>query len=485
MSSVKKLFVHYSHFTGSVAANLVIGLITFPILTRVLTKDQYGILGLVSTTLLLAGVFAKAGLSDGIIRLYRQFDQTEEQRTLFSSTVLIRGVVISGIASLVYILIFPYVSVMLKVQKEYVACFLIMAGSLFISPLNVIVINLMRVKEKAMMVNIINITGRILAVVLSLYLLLHVIHSFYGYFIGIVMADLLSCVILYYWFFSNYKISVSKVSKDLTLKLVNFGAPLLFMELSYNLLSYSDRYVIAAYKGPDVLAIYTVGYNLAMYIANMITFPLSYAIVPIYVGIYEKEGKMKTEEFLQRSLNYLLMAIIPLCVGYYVIAKDLMVLLASQKYAVAASFSPIIVVATLLLGINNILNAGLYLQKKTKTMLAIIISSVVINIVVNLLVVPSYGVMGAAYTMLLSTVTITILTVYLSFKYITISVNVRTILYYLMLSGILFFILPQITLSLTWVNLIAKCVIGTLIIFAGILIREKEIYLKVKTLLPF
>jgi len=73
MTPIRKLFSHFLHFFSGNALTVLLGLISFPILTRMLTREEYGILGLVSTTMLVLVALAKAGLSDGIIRYYKEY----------------------------------------------------------------------------------------------------------------------------------------------------------------------------------------------------------------------------------------------------------------------------------------------------------------------------------------------------------------------------------------------------------------------------
>lgn len=480
MSPFKKFFIHFSHYlTGNVLIQLL-GLITFPILTRILTMEQYGILGLVSTTMLLAVAVAKAGLSDGIIRLYKQYSETPEPRTVFSSTVMIRGVSLSALTVFLYILMLPTVTHNLKIKDEFFICFMIMAVYLFLHPLNMIVLNLLRANGRTIFMNAINLVGKISSIVLSLSLLIHVVHELYGFFIGVVIAEFVVTAMLFCWFFTSYKIVLSKASWNLTMTLIKFGIPLLFSELSYLLLQYASRYMIVAYHGENALGLYSVGYNLAMYLAGVLNLSLTYAVIPIFVEIYEKEGKEKTEVFLQRCMNYLLIVIIPICVGYYAISKELFITLASHKYESAASFSPIILLGIFLLGMNNILNAGLYLKKKAMTILIIMLSAVLINIVMNLVLLPSHGVMGAAIATLVACAASTILTMYLSFKYIVVRIDIKTVSYYLLLSILMLLVVRQIEISEDWLNLIGKMIAGVFIVASGVLLREREIRLKIR-----
>jgi O-antigen/teichoic acid export membrane protein len=474
MSPFRKFIKQFSHFFGGMIIAQLFAFISFPILTRVLTKEQYGILGLVTTTMLFAVAIAKAGMSDGVIRFYKEYSVAREKLETFSSTVLVRGMMFSVVASLFYVIFLLLIWKYLKVNEGYVVCFLIMTCTLFLRPLNIIVTYFLRVNDKTIFMNVLSLVERVCSVGLSLFLLLYVINAFYGYFVGLVIAEIVVSAVLFYWFFRHFSVNPSKVSKELNLKLIKFGAPLLLTELSFLVMSYADRYLMVAYLGGEALGLYSVGYNLAMYIGNIVTFSLSYAIVPIYVEIYGAEGREKTEAFLERSLRYLLMVIIPMWIGYMAISKDLFVTLASEKYVMAAGFSPLVLLAYFFLAVNTILNAGLYLKKKTFIVFIISFSAIVLNISMNLILLRRFGIVSAAITAAISNMVLTILTAWISRRFITIRIDLKTVFYYLGVSVVMYLVVREVETSWVWVNLALKLMIGTLIVMAGGVYKEYE-----------
>jgi O-antigen/teichoic acid export membrane protein len=245
-------------------------------------------------------------------------------------------------------------------------------------------------------------------------------------------------------------------------------------------MSNADKYIIVALYGETVLGLYSVGYTLASYIGNMIMFSLAYAIIPIYVEIYEKDGKEKTEEFLKKIMHYLIIAIIPMVLGYFAVAKELFITLASEKYSSAATFSPIILIGSFLLAMNSVLNAGLYLQKKTMTMLLIMLIATVLNISLNLILLPRIGIMGAAVAALITCLSATILTACISFKYINVKIEISHVLYYLMLSLLMYYVLTQIETSKMWINLVLKIIAGVFIVGIGVICKENQVLRKIK-----
>ena len=474
MSPFRKFTKQFSHFfTGMILAQLF-SFITFPVLTRVLTKEQYGVLGLVTTTMLFAVAIAKAGMSDGVIRFYKEYSADRGKLETFSSTVLMRGMVFSVLTSLFYLVLLLLARRYLKFDERYLLCFLIMGFYLFIRPLNIIILYFLRVNDKTIFMNVVGLVEKICSVGFSLFLLLYVFKVFYGYFVGLVVAEVVVSVVLFCWFFKHFRVKPIKVSKELNLKLIKFGAPLLLTELSFLLMSYADRYLIVAYLGEEALGLYSVGYNLAMYIGNIITFSLSYAIVPIYVELYGAEGREKTEAFLKKSLQYLLMVIIPMWFGYVAISKDLFITLASEKYAMAARFSPLVLLAYFFLGVNTIFNAGLYLKKKTFISFIISFSAIILNISMNLILLRRFGIISAAVTAATSCMVSTILTIWISRRFITVKIDLKTFFYYLGVSILMYLVVREIETSWAWVNLALKLIIGTLIVMAGGVYKEYE-----------
>jgi O-antigen/teichoic acid export membrane protein len=475
MAALKKLAVSFSHFVGGNVISLLLGLITFPILTRLLSREDYGILGLVTTTIAIAVAFAKGGISDGIIRLYKEHTDSPERLSMFTSTVLTRSFILSLVVTAIYLVGLPVLHRYLGIHEEYLKCFMIMGVYLLVRPMNIIVLNYLRATGKTFFYNVITVTTKTVSIVLALGLLIYVIHDLYGYFVGVALAEIVMSFILFRWLLTNYRFVLGNISGELTLRLVKFGIPLLLSEFSYLILTYVDRFMLVAYHGEAVLGLYSVGYNMASYLNDLVLFSLSYALVPMYVEMYVKEGKEKTEEFLGKCLNYFLIGIIPLCVGYYAVAKDLIIMLASNKYAESAVFSPLILLGLVFLGMNTILYAGLYLQKKTVQILLINFSAATVNIVMNIILLPEYQATGAAMATLIACITASVITVFLSFRYIAVKPDLKTIVYYLVLSWLMFLCINWIDTHSNWLNLLAKVALGAAIIVVGTLAREKEL----------
>lgn len=479
MSSLRQFFVQFSHFFSGNVLTQLFGLVTFPILTRLLSVEQYGLFSLITTTMLIAIVPAKAGMPNGIIRFYSEYNDSTYNRTVFASTVCLSSFAFAIAATVFYNIVIWLAKWNGLIDSEYFTCFLIMSLFLLIRPLNIIVLNMMRVRGKTLQINITDLVEKILSTALSLLLFVFLIKEIYGFFIGIVMGHIFVAFSLWNWVIKNYDLRFSAISNPLFKSLMIFGFPLLLNEIGYILLSYADRYLIVLLIDEGALGIYSVGYNLAMYIGNAITIAVSYSIVPLYVSLFQKKGRKETEEFLSVSMNYLTIIIIPVCFGYYIISEDLFVLLASKKYVLAAEFSYLILVGNILIGLNSMLNAGLYLMKKSGTILIIMSISVIINVVINLILIPIYGILGASIATLIACIISSVLTVFLSFKYIYIRLNYKNICLHLILSVCMLFLINKLSFDTLWISLLSKILLGICIVSIGAILIENSIRYKI------
>lgn len=114
-------------------------------------------------------------------------------------------------------------------------------------------------------------------------------------------------------------------------------------------------------------------------------------------------------------------------------------------------------------------------------MLGIMLLAVAVNILLNILLLPPYGVMGAAIATLVACIMVPVLSAVLSRKHINMKVNMTTVVYYMVLSSCMLLVVKQIETSTSWLNLILKIVTGVIIVALGTLYREDEIVYLIKS----
>jgi O-antigen/teichoic acid export membrane protein len=67
-SPLRRLFVQASHYSVANLLTTAAGLITFPLMTRIFTVADYGVMNLISATLTVSVALGKFGVQHSIIR---------------------------------------------------------------------------------------------------------------------------------------------------------------------------------------------------------------------------------------------------------------------------------------------------------------------------------------------------------------------------------------------------------------------------------
>jgi O-antigen/teichoic acid export membrane protein len=88
--------------------------------------------------------------------------------------------------------------------------------------------------------------------------------------------------------------------------------------------------------------------------------------------------------------------------GLAAVGSELLPALASEKYASASAILPWVIAGMVVDGTNPMLGAGLFIHRKTTAIMAITLSCALLNLGLNLILVPRIGIQGAAVATLVS-----------------------------------------------------------------------------------
>jgi len=200
--------------------------------------------------------------------------------------------------------------------------------------------------------------------------------------------------------------------------------------------NYSDRFLVVAFLGEEALGTYTVGESIAMYIANIVIFSLSYAWCQFLFRFMEKREK-KNRDLYAKCLKYLLIAILPMWFGYVAVSKELIIVLAQRSTLWQQHFSTD---SSRIVCWDSecVFGASFYLKKKTMLMFLIEFSSIPINIGMNLILIKRLEFIGASISGLVSIIVSTTLMIVVSRRYFRIGIELGSLLYYIGVSCIMF-----------------------------------------------
>jgi len=458
MTYIRKLFRQNTLISTSNLFVSLCGIFTFPIWTRYFSKSEYGILSLSMTTIIFLGAFSKFGMQHAATRYYCEFNSPESKRPIESyySTIFL-GIIASGLLLCggYYVLFAAGFLPGLGIPRELV--FFIVAIA-FLEAMKGLMNVTLLVEHKALKWSIFTVLVRYGQFLLSLVFVFYIGAGLYGYFAGQTIALFFLLLVLVFPYFKGAKIRPAKFSTHFFKEAAVYGLPLLGFELSMTFLAIGDRFLISFFLGLSALGLYSAGYNLCIYVLGIIASPLKMTVMPMAFELWKKEGVQKTAEFLGRVLNYYFLFIIPIFFGLNFLGREILIFVASEKYADASVILFYVSLALIFKGVYFIFGMGMYIKKDTKALLAIILSSAVLNVILNLVLIPTVGIVGAAISTSLSYIFFIAVLIKYSFKVVKVQVDYAGIVRYLVASA---FMIGVISIpGIRGLHLLLKVLIG-------------------------
>ncbi len=465
-----------SHYFLGHVLQMLGGFISFPILTRVFSKSNYGALSLVSITIFTLLPFAKLGMQEAAVRFYHEFKMgiRKDRLPVFYSTLYFGSLsIVLVVVLLVFIL---YKTILMNIIPRemqdlvWLVLLMVISGSMILR-----LTNFYRAEQQTKLYNAVLVVHRFLGLGLALAFIFLVDRTLRSYLVGLLIAEFLIVIFLSGFLFWQQKIELKSFSWFFLRECILFGIPFIGLELSDYLIKSIDRYLIQIFLGLDAVGLYSAASNLCIYIKDGVFYPLIYAITPIYMELWTKRGAKATGEFLSKVLNYLLMISIPIIVGFSILGKQVIIIAASSEFEEAAQVIPYIITGALLWGFSPIFSAGLYAQKKTKHIMFIVFIGVILNILLNLVLIPTLQLRGSALAILLTYAVLLLLLQRVSSKYLSIKIDVGACLKYCIAAGLMGLLLHFVNLGSTILDLFLEIAIAAAFYVGMIMLFDAKI----------
>lgn len=198
-----------------------------------------------------------------------------------------------------------------------------------------------------------------------------------------------------------------RIWKQLILGGIPFSIGAIFSFLYYKI----DIQLIDFMLGDSAVGNYSAAYRL---IEALLCLPIMYGTVlfPI-VSSYFHNNDPNIHVLLEKSIKYLYIVGLPIVIGTVILSGQFIGLLYQGKYAAAIPVLQILVVGLLITFINNVPSTYLIGTNMQKASVIINVICAAVNITLNLVLIPSYGIVGSACTMVVTQLIAALITYFL------------------------------------------------------------------------
>lgn len=363
--------------------------ITIPIFTRLLLPNEYGILAIFTAFIYIFSIILSLGSRITITRYY--YDKTNNFSDFLGSSILF----LIGFNIIVFFIIFIF--------RESVSSFLnidtkLILFALFISTFNAFFqayLAYLQASKQSKKVASLNIVKQVLFQGLAIFLVVILQNNKY---IGKVYAYFfISFIYFGYALFQLHLISKLSFSLKYIKALLLFGVPVVFHLLAGYILSYFDLIIINQLVGQKATGLYSFAYQIGIAI-DIIAMGMARSWTPMFYERLNSSDYLSINKIAHKYANIVYV----IAMGLILFSREIVMIMADEKYYPALPIIPIIVISYVVLFLNKLYIDYTFYRKKTYLISIFTTIAALTNIGLNYLLIPKYGYLVAAYTTLIA-----------------------------------------------------------------------------------
>ena len=477
----KKLFKDIVSTSGVYFIVSIIGIISGILFPRLLGPDQWGLWSITIGLVWLLAPLAQVAMSTTLTTYISKYKDDKGKVSSYVNSAYFVAIFSSFIVSLVLIIIGDYLASSVF-QDERLKIFLFLAaGIIFFDQLNIINRDYFRGFKDFKRYNILKLIHPLAILILTLTLLM--IYSYRAVHLVIShlsVAAIFCILVLVYMFKTEETFKLFNVPKiDITKKVLKFGVPLIFTMTFMTIMKSMDRVIIGYFLETSDVGIYSVAAGIPLMIGSMFA-PISTVLLPTFS---ERESKGESSELLLKEVfSFLLFISIPLIIFIILFSQDILLIVFGEEYILGAMVLSLTSIEIFLFSGERLLGASVVASERTTKYALGMGISAISNISMNVILIPIWGIEGAAVATVLSFLILFIVIISLSKK------EYRFNVFQLDLTAIIFLLGAMIVSGILLKRYLDGMIsfISTLVVFGLILLVSVEFsrprwYMELKT----
>lgn len=378
--------------SAPIFTSLLSFLLTF-VYTRYFDREQYGQLFLLVAADQFTSQLLQFGLGTAFFRSYFDEEKRDKRGVIMNTTVWFLVSVNIGFA----LIAAPFAGWFARVNKlpdpTLVLLLILFTVLNAINTVPFLIFKARKESRKYVAVQWIAAIGQFLAIV-AFVIPLHL--NVRGAMLGLIVGALIQAL-AYFWMLRSqirFEFSFEELKPLLAL-----GFPMIFNALATKILIVSDRFFINHYLSASDVALYGLGNTLCSVLPMLVSNPFNLVWPAMR---FEVKNDDDAGEYYSLILTYLTFLSLYFGLGISVLAPDVLRVAFPPTYAATATVVPLFALYYLLASTAKGINVGLMVEKKVYWNPIIVLTTAGVNIVLNYLFIPKYGMIGAGWATVIS-----------------------------------------------------------------------------------
>lgn len=476
-SLIKNLFKDSSVYALGDILTKGIGFLLLPIYTAYISPEEYGIVSIAIVIATIFGIIASLGLKASFLKFYFTFENEAERKEFYGSVWLI-------------FIIFPSIFLLLLEWKgEEIFNFLLpeigydpyIRLSIWSIYLLIIFFDLplqvFKARGEANKYTIVNSALFLVTTAFTIWFVVSKGQGAWGMIFSKYLGKFFLIAIGVYYLF---KFITLKISLDYIKKALLYSFPLIPHYLSHWVLNSSDKLVLEHFLQISEVGIYNIGYTIGASL-SIIAIAGNNSLIPLY-GKLKLDSEKDIKKIISLTTYYIFVVI---SIGLLIIlSADIFVsYLIDEDYRTSIIVIPWVVIGFVFMAFYltqiNLLTITL---GRTKLIGIATTVAAVINITLNIIAVPIYGIVGAALTTALTYLVLFIGVLYFSRRYFVIEFEFKRFGKILLASALVFWINSLVQVDNIYYDILSififMIVFIVILFLTGFLTQKEKSFIK-------
>lgn len=394
--SFRTLGKHTLIYAGGIAISKLAGFLMLPIYTRFLTPSDYGVLELLSMTIEVIGTIASLGLAMGVFKFHaEQSDEAGKNRVISTSEIAL--VALAGVTALGGVLAASQLSGTILGDEGRPLYFQLFFLIYFFQTAENVPLLYLRAENRSGLFVTASVSKLVLMLALNIWFVVFLDMGVTGVLTGNLIANGVISSVLTAYVLRRVGIGFSV---PLAREMASFGAPLIVFNLANFVLVFSDRYFLQHFFGTSEVGIYSLAYRFAGVLTafGFRPFLLIWGPERFKVARDHDEGS----DIFPRVFRYMNIALGMVGLLIVVLADETIRVMADPAFHSAYRVVPLLVAGQILYHWVPFSNLGLYVKERSGLLGGLGTLSAGCVVVLNIAMIPRFGVVGAAGATLLA-----------------------------------------------------------------------------------
>jgi len=375
-----------------------IGIVTAPILTRIFTPSDYGVIALLQAAIGFFSLIAGLNLISAVYRYYFEYEDEELKKKILS-TSLFFFTVVAAICAVCIWFGAPFIEKILLLRSkgttllvntyDYQTYLQILAIGLFFLMLDTYFSAIFRMQRRPLMYTVLNIIKIFANLILIIVLVVYLRKGIEGALWSGVISSIIVCSIGFILTMKCYSLTFSLGSLLLlfSYSLPQFPSVFINWGISQSNLFFINYYATLTHQGYYAIALRVT----SIFLVCSVAFRLAWD--PFALSMMHNENA-KTIYSQGYTFYILFFSFVGGTIALF--GKPLLILLTPETYHVSYSIVFILVFGFVYQGSNNVLAVGISISKRTKFISYAQMIALIVNVVLNFILVPVFNAWGAA-----------------------------------------------------------------------------------------